>query len=325
MPVGEADARLGMGPIGGYFELELGVSEGIHPDGLCLNSGRNCFGYLLARGAVRHVYMPKYTCAVMLDTLTRMGISYSFYSLDRDLHIAGAVRVGVSERILYTNYFGVMDEYSDSLVGRYGDRLIIDASQALFFGPSAGTNIFYSPRKFVGVPDGGILYPHGAGEQELPADRSCDRFNHLIERIDAGAEHGYPTFRRNDASLVGQPVLRMSNLTRRLLGSIDFEAIRARRLENFEFVRSALGETNRLFLEGPTSGPMVYPYWSSDPTLGQRLIDHGIYVATYWPGVSERCGEGDIERDLVSHLVALPIDQRYGPEQMRRLVDVVRG
>jgi len=63
---------------------------------------------------------------------------------------------------------------------------------------------------------------------------------------------------------------------------------------------------------------LAYPYVSSDATLRQRLIDAQVFVPTYWPGCrgpSARAGD----------VIPLPIDQRYGKEDMNRILEVIRG
>ena len=78
----------------------------------------------------------------------------------------------------------------------------------------------------------------------------------------------------------------MSSLTRRLMASIDFDEAATRRRENYLRLHQALGPINRITLPlADDAVPMVYPFMTNDPTLRQRLIDHKIYVAQYWPNV----------------------------------------
>ena len=52
--------------IGGYFELELPLKEEFHKDALRLNSGKNCLEYILRARQYKKVYIPYYTCDVVL-------------------------------------------------------------------------------------------------------------------------------------------------------------------------------------------------------------------------------------------------------------------
>ena len=67
--------------------------------------------------------------------------------------------------------------------------------------------------------------------------------------------------------------------------------------------------------------PMVYPYLTDDATLRQRLIANRIYVATYWPNISDA---ESYEAYLKYHLLPLPIDQRYGEKEMKQIINLIR-
>jgi hypothetical protein len=70
---------------------------------------------------------------------------------------------------------------------------------------------------------------------------------------------------------------------------------------------------------------MVYPFLASDPTLRRRLIAQKVYVATYWQEVLQRRQASALERELAELLVALPIDQRYGRQEMQFIVEAIDG
>ena len=55
----------------------------------------------------------------------------------------------------------------------------------------------------------------------------------------------------------------------------------------------------------------------------EHLIANKIFVATYWPYVIKTCTPDMIEYDLASHLIALPIDQRYGLDEMKYILSVI--
>jgi hypothetical protein len=67
--------------------------------------------------------------------------------------------------------------------------------------------------------------------------------------------------------------------------------------------------------------PLVYPYWCENGSeLKKKLIGQNIFVATYWPNVFEWAKQNDLEYNLANHVVCLPIDQRYGNEDMERII-----
>ena len=127
-----------------------------------------------------------------------------------------------------------------------------------------------------------------------------------------------------EKSLDDQPLRRMSALTEAMMAGIDYGEARERRSANYKVLETTLGEVNRLHL--PLEGgavAMVYPFMAGSPALKQLLISNRIYVATYWPNVLHWCQEGDWERSLTERVCFLPIDQRYGEEEMRWIVETV--
>ena len=100
--------------------------------------------------------------------------------------------------MLYTNYFGLKDDYINTLPQKH--NIIIDNCQSFFSKPSAWFDTFYSPRKFCGVPDGGYLYTYDnlRLNTKLEQSVSYNRFSHLLKRIDLSDEKGYADFKRND-------------------------------------------------------------------------------------------------------------------------------
>jgi len=311
-----------MGAIGGYFELELRQGEHYHKNALRLNTARNCFEYILLARKYNKVYIPYYTCEVLLQPLQKYHIQYEFYSINKEMEPIGIKSLLSNEAFLYTNYYGLKQDCVVKLASYLGNQLIVDNAQAFFAPRITSIDTFYSPRKFFGVPDGGYLYTDCVLNQELTQDKSYDRMQHLLQRVDASAEYGYCSFRQNDASLNGNPIREMSKLTLLLLCNIDYGYIKKRRRANYSFLHKKLKNSNLLHVDLlPDEVPMVYPYYSSDKALKKRLIDNKIYVATYWPNVLDWCEKGAWEQKLVDQCLALPIDQRYDANDMKKIID----
>lgn len=315
-----------MKEIGGYFELELEDRGGfIHDNGILVNTGRNALELILSHlPCGSKVYIPSYTCEVVLEPFEKLGIQYSFYSVNSLLEISERLVIGENEYLLYTNYFGVKDSYVQYLVDHYRGRVIVDNAQALFMEPTE--MCFYSPRKFVGIPDGGIAYLKSLVDITVfERDYSFDRCSHLLKRIDMNAGVGYADFRYNSNLLKDQPIKQMSNLTKALLRSIDFERISKSRRENFVALHSILGPSNMLKLDDLESFacPMVYPYMTNDENLRKRLIDNKVFVATYWPNVGEWCDSESRDFKLSETIIPLPIDQRYERKDIEIILKMI--
>lgn len=318
-----------MDAIGGYFGLELGRNDSnfwfSHLP--ALNSSRHALEYIIRQLSKKPdmIYVPYYTCEVVLEPIRRLNIPYQFYHIDDNLEIAELPKLGSDDYIIVNNYFGIKDSYIDSLLLHYKSQMLVDDAQAFYHPNHIGMRAIYSPRKFFGVPDGGFAWTPGTKEIELTQDFSTDRSAHLLRRIDAGAEAGYDEFQRDDASLSSEPMKAMSVLTRRILESIDYDDVKLRRRSNFEMLHEALGAVNKFDIPDMKSFacPMVYPFLTGDVSLRNKLIKNKIFVAKYWPNVLRWCDENMLEHELTEKLIPLPIDQRYEGKDMNRIIEIV--
>ena len=311
-------------PIGGYFSLELPLLEEYHKSAIKLNTGRNCLEYILRCRNYKKVYIPYYTCEVILEPFKKTGTEYSFYSINIDFEIADDIFLKEDEALLYTNYFGLKQRYTESLATKYGQQLILDNTQAFYTKPIAGIDTFYTCRKFFGVPDGAYLYSDKKLDAEIEQDISYNRFDFLTKRIDLSAEDGFADFRKSDDSLEHQPIKRMSKLTERLMQSIDYKIIAQKRRKNFCQIHKELKANNLLQIKLEDDAvPIVYPYLTGKRGFRNYLIQNKIFVAQYWPNVLEWCTPNDLEYQFAENLACLPIDQRYNEEDMKRIISIL--
>ena len=315
-----------MEAIGGYFSLELPLQEKYHKNAFQLNTGRNCLEYILLVRGYKKVYLPFYTCEAVMEPINKLGISYEFYHIDINFEIKDRYTLKEGEALLYTNYFGLKQRYVEQLAEKIGSRLIVDNTQAFYAQPLEDIDTFYTCRKFFGVADGAYLYCDAVLNEEIEQDYSYDRMAHLLKRIDLSAEEGYADFRKADDGLDNQSIRKMSKLTQRMMQSIDYEAAAKRRRENYLMLHEALGGENNLELPLEDDAvPMVYPYLAPVKGLREKLIENKVFVARYWPNVLDWTTKDDIEYLLACQLQPLPVDQRYGEEEMKRIIEIIHS
>lgn len=307
--------------IGGYFELELRKGAHYHKDAIRLNSGRNCFEYVLRAREYNKVYMPYYTCQVMFETATEAGVEIEYYMINEHLEPIDLPVLQNGEAFLYTNYYGLKQDCVRKLAALYGNQLIVDSAQAFYAERIEGIDTFYSPRKFFGVPDGGYLYTDARLDMDIPQANSMQRISHLLKRIESGAEAGYADYQREEESLNHRPIESMSKITEAMLSSINYSEATQLRRQNFSMLHTYLGDSNLIQLPMDEEGvPMVYPYMTGDSELRKRLIENKVFVASYWPNVDNR---SSYEMILKTNLLPLPIDQRY--TNLDKLVNIIEN
>lgn len=314
-----------MQPIGGYFSIELPKREEYHKYAIRLNTGRNCLEYILRVRKYNKVYIPYYTCEVILEPFKKTRTPYEFYHINIQLELSQEIHLNQGEALLYTNYFGLKQRYMENLAEKYQSHLIIDNTQAFYAKPISGIDTFYTCRKFFGVSDGAYLYCDTKLDEDFELDRSCDRMTHLLKRIDFSAEEGYADFRRADEGLNGQPIKHMSKLTHHIMQSIDYETIAQRRRFNYQLFHAVLGNDNDIELPLENDAvPMVYPYMIMAKGLREKLIENRIYVARYWPNVLEWSATDDIDYLIASQMQPLPIDQRYRKKEIYYIIETIQ-
>ena len=310
--------------IGGYFELELPWGAEYHGKALALNTGRNALEYILRVRGYKRVYLPYYSCEVLLEPFKKLGVDYTFYHINANMEADFQKSLSPDEAILYINYFGLKQDHVETLAQRYGKQLIVDNTQAFFAQPIDGIDTFYSCRKFFGVPDGAYLYCAKELESDFEQDHSWERMAHLLKRIDLSPEDAYVDFREEDEKLKNNPIRTMSKLTHRIMASIDYNGVAERRRQNYQILDKVLSKENGISLPLATDTvPMVYPILTTDLQLRQRLIDSKVYIATYWPNVLDWCDENTTAYYLTQQLLPLPVDQRYGYEVMMRIINLI--
>ncbi len=313
-------------PIGGYFELAEAIGSCHNTlEGYLFNSCRNGFEYILREVRPSHVWMPRYTCHVMKEPLTRSGVPYSTYSVDNEFMPRLSRQLEKDEWIVYTNYFGICSKQAAWLVRKYPNNIIIDNSQAFYDDYLGGVASLYSPRKFFGLPDGGVcISARQLNVQDLEIDDSINRLSHLYLRRDVGPEAGYKEFLKNDASLSYLPVRRMSNFTEKLLSSVDWQGAKTIRINNFNHLHNYFSVHNELVINTSNIvAPLCYPLLvKNGASLRKKLIDKSIYIPQYWPEVLDSGTLSEFEKRLISDLVCIPVDQRYGKKEMNYIMKI---
>lgn len=304
--------------IGGYFGLEERKENNILSNNniIALNIARNSLRYIIKAFGIKEIWLPFYTCPVVWQSVQKENCKINFYHVDKNF--MPQKDFPDDSYILYTNYFGICAKNVKTLAKKY-KNLIVDNAQA-FYMPKYGIASFNSIRKFFGVPDGSILECDKKLDENFDIDKSYMRCAHLLKRIDAGANYGYEDFCNNDELFNNEPVKYMSNLTRFLVSGLNIDNAKRKRLENFQILHDALGESNELKIELDIDDvPMVYPYLAKVEGLKQHLIKNKIYVATYWNSLPAEYSEGYFQK----YLAPLPIDQRYSKEDMKIIVETI--
>lgn len=334
-----------MRPVGGFLPLRLPVGVatarsllsqcvGQHTQPWTLHNARSALHALWAATKPQRIWLPAYVCEEVA-TAVPAGVDVRFYPLDDALSpridvLSPQVRNG--DHVLAVDYFGRPP--SSDFVSLVRERpevgWIEDRAHALDPADGAwGDWLLYSPRKLIGVPDGGILVarqkplpflttvPPSDLAFVLPAlERFEDRDETDNQRWYASYLHAEQTMR------VG--VQAMSRLTFEILNTADAHADAELRRGNYRVLHRRLREW--AFLPGPDVpfAPLGFPVRvKSADALSRRLAELRIFAARHWRTLPSDPAVFASEHRLAKELLTLPCDYRYNEADMHRVADGV--
>jgi hypothetical protein len=272
--------------------------------------------------------MPAYICDSIFKSAVDAGVDVETYDLDDQLFPKNLPReLPEQHAVIYVNYFGLCQQHITRLLEEIPkNSLIVDNSHALFAEHTDALATVYSPRKFVGLPDGGLL--RASSELKITPPRNEDkgslaRMNYLLTRMAYSARAGYEGFDRARKSLMDTTPLAMSKLTQRLMKSIQWDQVIERRRINYTTMSRMMDPFNDI--QWPLEEkdvPLCYPLslrGTDTIKIKKQLSEKNVFTATYWPDALPRIRTNSIEWTLVNETLYLPIDQRLDRTQVEKV------
>jgi len=344
--------------IGGEFELsefKLGspdmlsrLTRGL--SGTWTLSGRSALSLILRTlqgEGIRHIHLPTYLCESLIQPVKALGLRYSFYPVEADLRAKPDPPSGAA--VLIIHYFGWPNSAASDLRAEAGRsfQLIEDACQALLSDWSASVSvprfIFLSPRKFGPTLLGGWCNV-SVNLAEAPRDTTALVQRSLAARIARGAylaepdapvnvsvERGYlEVFEAQERFLDDHPTYAsVPQLVLDVAAGLDWGAIAARRRQNWQILSDCL----RGYVEPviPVLPPSVVPLGyvvrlKERDRVRARLAERRIFCPVHWPIPSVCRGYASREAiALAESCLTLPVDQRYGTEDMLYVADTLKA
>ncbi len=294
-----------------------------------LNTGRAAIYHAFRLTGCKKIHIPYYQCDTVRDFLLRKGCEIDYYSIDCNFNPVN-LNAGENEAVLLVNYFGIMSSARMNELASEYKNVIIDNSQAFFAEPLKDCCNVYSARKFIGVPDGAYVIGDSAQRftDEYEQCYSSDTSLFLLERIEYGCEgRAYEQRMLNEHRIDKEDIKLMSKLTRTILDGTDYEFIKSKRRENFEYAAELFADVNRLnpsaFYDS-TCVPMVYPLICEDETLLSRLIENKHFQGHWWSYLLKEMPQDSFEYYISNFIIPVTIDQRYGKEELNYIRSIVK-
>lgn len=272
--------------------------------------------------------LPRYQCETVRNFLLKKGMETAYYHIGEDM-LPLAENREPDAAIVLVNYFGLIPASALEAFVRSNRNVVIDNTQGFYQPNIPGAYSVYSPRKFFGVPDG--CYVIGADAEryleEYGQDSSAPSASFLLTRIESGGNANYDQYQESEHRLDGSDILRMSPLTRALLDNVDYDAIRQKRQRNYDYAANVFSGVNQLLaplLEREEAQvPMVYPLLIEREELRYILKENHVFVGQWWKYLLGELDVVQLERRLSLYMLPIQIDQRYGPEEIDYVAELI--
>lgn len=333
--------------VGGVFGLEEPLnSNHTSPDFIKINSillanARSGIWLLMTILAPSQVWLPSFLCSAILESIDHSTTRVRFYEVDHHLAITSSEwldQVRNHDLVVLIDYFGFpCDSSCIHTLKERGAWILEDACQALL---SAGIGqstdfVLFSPRKFLGVPDGGILNCTSTTLIDLislvdpPAQWWLKSLSATLLRhqFDAGCNdrRWFPLFQQAEQESPCGPYC-MSQFSRMLLAhSFDYSAIAQKRIENYQYLAQRLREFALFPQLLPGAVPIGFPVRVSNrDSVRQALFAHEIYPPIHWQIQGWADHNFVASHRLAAEIMTIPCDQRYDIAAMEQIALVFR-
>lgn len=317
-----------------------------------LKSGRNAIKAIckVLSECKKKVMLPIYTCETVISPFIDEGWEVCFYKLNRDLSINENVFKHIYDTeqpsvVLVHSYFGfntIKDELSLEYCKSKGAIIVEDMTQSLFSEHHIACADYYvaSFRKFLAIPNGGVI----ASKRTLKniiikeSDAEIDRvalkaFELKADYFKEETEEKKVAFREEYQSIAkiiskNDDIEEISAISKKIIFSCDFNLIADSRRNNYNMIFDALRELGYikpvLNMELDDCVPLYLPVYVDDrESLQSFLRDEQIYCPIIWKKPSQVLIE-DVETEyMYEHMLCIPIDQRYGSEEMNKIIKVL--
>lgn len=314
--------------IGGHFVygddlLCTSPGQNIHDEALPLTTGRACLNLIISLHTPKRVHIPFYSCDTLLEPFLKNNVVIVFYEINENFEIDCLDDFNEGDMLLYINYFGIKNSYAEYIAKKFAGSAIIDNSHQYFARGYPGVFSFVSARKFFAVPDGAFLYsPLKLDRYNYPRNVDVD-ISYLFYPMIHGGSRSLEAFYKNENLLSGD-LKRPYFYSEKILETIDFERVAKIRKENFNFLSDSLDYLNQVSLNLALDElpPFCYPFLHPREIDVNLLRNDGFYIPSYWSDVSKRDIQGfDFAKTLSKRLLPLPVDHRYSPTELEKLVN----
>lgn len=301
------------------------------------------------------VLLPAYTCDTVITPFKELGWKCIYYPVDLQLRIDTQAAMTLFDQshaslIVVHPYYG--KDLNDvevaflELIHEKGCKIAVDLTQCIFSSQRLQCVDFYlgSIRKWYAIPDGGYLESTNDAAS-FDADLK-ENSEYVSLQRDAMYLRGL-YFRTGDEEVknisrrinkmadrmvdVGIRPHKMSSFSCRLLIKESVKDNQKARFDNYKFLLDNIKVKDgwKILcdnLSEVTTAPLYFMFYVENRgELQRKLSEQHIYTPILWPVVYEEVLVNDTVKYIYDHILAIPIDQRYEENDMKKVVDLLNN
>lgn len=304
-------------------------------DKACLfRSGRDALRMLAKRysSACKRMFAPVLSCRSMTEPFLQSGFQVIYYPMNEAFFAEESFLdeyLADGDILLYANYFGIAPKRGNREGQQRNIVTIDDQTHSLMQAIRADVcadYMLFSVRKWLSLPDGGLLLPGKPLRPDYDVYDSTyrDIKKRAMEQKSAYLKSGGPHIKEACLRLFAQAeqllendnrVIEMSKESARILKRMDFCKVEARRRENAVLLLQMLREYS--LLSEIKEGPLFFPVMVKNQKKAQAyLAQSNIYCPVIWPLQEKARGICAFSENIAAHMLAIPCDQRYSKKEI---------
>ncbi|GAA0076322.1 hypothetical protein UT300005_07000 [Clostridium sp. CTA-5] len=346
-------------PIGGelWFEDKLqnkNINNDISNEGVLLSGGKSAIEFILNDINFKEneiLALPSYLCPTIIGFIENIGISYEFYvvneKLELEIETLKELIIKFNVRaVFFIDYFGFYQkENVRSFLNSLKSQKIIlieDAVQSFWIKRQQrfiGNYIFNSYRKFLPI-DGSIVLCN----KNIELQSVEDNYFNIVEQArekkrkfiseSAGEEQDFLKLfdRAHREYYKRKKVYGMNRRYKEFLNHIPVEKLIQKRKENYNYLFSNLKNISDIeFIydneDLNNSIPLAFPiFLMNRDYVRKELMKNHIYAPIHWDLREEKwINNIKTSLNISKNILSLPIDWRYGIENMDYLVRTLKA
>lgn len=354
----EIGSNFWLNPHQEYCNTNLGTPSQFNCDGedfVWLSTGRSAIKFAIQTieginpEITRVAVLPSFTCDTVFEAFLQQGYEVYYYPVERNLTTTAKVILETVQEhnasiVLFHRYFGfnTLDDQVDKMceaLRNQGRYTIEDCTQCLYSSiPRAKSDFTVgSIRKWTGTPDGGfvvvrngkLLQKPELSDELLEKEKiraSYAKYRYLFEHT--GDKSEMLTMYRSAEDILDKQdrFFAISHISSKVQANLDIEELVTKRRNNFAYLSNNLKD----FIEpvcflGQEDVPLYFPILVEDrASLQKLLVQNAIYAPVVWPKDKKQPQQCEGAENAYQHLLCIPIDQRYGLDDMERIVSVIK-